>query len=75
MSRKAFDIHPTKKHAEEDPFPDQLKGMWFCFKENVLSCDEGRNVIQYYPLAWADGKEMQLPKKCCDIYTKGCKKS
>jgi hypothetical protein len=37
MSRDAFNVHPTTKHKEQDPFPDQLKGMWFCLKENMVS--------------------------------------
>ena len=35
MSHEAFDVHPTTKHKEQDPFPDQLKGMWFCLKEKI----------------------------------------
>jgi hypothetical protein len=46
MSRDAFNVHPTTKHKEQDPFPDQLKGMWFCLKENVVSCIEGRELVK-----------------------------
>ncbi len=74
MSTKAFDVHPTKKHSEQDPFPDHLKGMWFCLREEVVSCVEGRNVIRHFPLDGSGPKEIQLPKKCYDIYKKGCEK-
>jgi hypothetical protein len=74
MSKKAFDVHPTKKHSEQDPFPDQLKGMWFCMKEEVLSPTEGRNVIKHFPLDGSGPKEMPIPKKFSDVYQKGCEK-
>ena len=50
MSKKAFEVHPTNKHAQQDPFPDQLKGMWFCLKEKVVSFVEGSDIIQHFPL-------------------------
>jgi len=28
--REAFNVHPTTHHSEQDPFPDQMKGNWFC---------------------------------------------
>ena len=71
---KALNVHPTKKHSEQDPFPDHLKGMWFCLREKVVSCVEGRNVICYFPLDGSGPKEIQLHKKCYDIYKKGCEK-
>ena len=74
MSKKAFDVHPTKKHTEQDPFPDQLKGMWFCLKEKFVTSVEGRNVIKHFPLDSSGVKEMQCPKKCCEIYKKRCEK-
>ena len=61
MSTKAFDVHPTKKHSEQDPFPDHIKGMWFCLREEVVSCVEGRNVIRHFPLDGLGPKEIQLP--------------
>ena len=70
----AFSVHPTKKHSEQDPFPDHLTGMWFCLREEVVSCVEGRNVIHHFPLDGSGPKEIQLPKKCYDIYKKGCEK-
>jgi len=29
--RETFNVHPTTHHSEQDPFPDQMKGNWFCF--------------------------------------------
>jgi hypothetical protein len=74
MSTKAFDVHPTKKHSEQDPFPDHIKGMWFCLREEIVSCVEGRNVIRHFPLDGSGPKEIQLPKTCYKVYKKGCEK-
>ena len=35
-SRDAFNIHPTTKHREQDPFPDQLKAAYFVLKNKSL---------------------------------------
>lgn len=74
MSREAFNVHPTTKHKEQDPFPDHLKGMWFLLKEDVVSCIEGREVVKMFPVDGSKPTEVPVPKKCCDIYGKGCKK-
>ena len=29
QAREAFSVHPTTKHKEQDPFPDQLKAAHF----------------------------------------------
>jgi hypothetical protein len=73
-SHEAFNVHPTTKHKEQDPFPDHLKGMWFCLKENVVSCIEGREVVKLFPIDGSNPKEVPAPKKYCDVYHKGCKK-
>lgn len=74
MSHEAFDVHPTTKHKEPDPFPDQLKGMWFCLKENIVSCVDGRTTAKFFPIDGSEFKNVSIPKKCSDIYHKGCKK-
>ncbi|KXJ07109.1 hypothetical protein AC249_AIPGENE17274 [Exaiptasia diaphana] len=39
--RCAFNVHPTRKHSEQDPFPDQLKGIYFCLEEKFFDiCDQ-----------------------------------
>ena len=73
-SREAFNVHPTTKHKEQDPFPDHLKGMWFVLKEDVVSCIEGREVVKMFPVDESKPTEVPVPKKCCDIYRKGAKR-
>ena len=51
-----------------------LKGMWFCLKEKLVTSVEGRNVIKHFRLDGSSVKEMQCPQKCCEIYKKGCEK-
>ena len=43
--REAFNVHPATHHSEQDPFPDQLKGMWFCLKQKFFEPPEDRNYI------------------------------
>jgi hypothetical protein len=44
-SHDAFNVHPTTSHTEADPFPDQLKGMWFCLKEGFFKqADNGDSI-------------------------------
>jgi hypothetical protein len=74
MSHDAFNVHPTTKHKEQDPFPDQLKGMWFCLKENVVSCIEGRELVKSFPVDGSDAKEVEVPNKFSSVYHKGCEK-
>lgn len=74
MSRQAFNVHPTTKHKEQDPYVDQLKGMWFCLKEDVVSCIEGRNIVRSFPLDSSSPENVPPPKKYCDIYSKGYEK-
>ena len=74
MSKQNFNVHPTKKHKEQDPLIDQLKGMWFCLREDIVSCIEGRKVVKVFPLDGSNAREVQLPKACCEVYKKGCTK-
>lgn len=45
-SKDAFDYHPTTKHKEQDPLPDQLKGMWFCICHKLFRHSPGRKATQ-----------------------------
>ena len=44
-AREAFNVHPTSRHSEADPFPDQLKGMWFCLQQKFFDPPEDRDYI------------------------------
>ena len=46
--KQAFDVHVTSKHKEQDPFPDQLKGMWFCLKERFFLPQKDNTSIHKY---------------------------
>lgn len=46
---QAFDHHPTAKHKEQTPFPDRLKGMWFCLKNGFFKVN-GERIPYQYPL-------------------------
>ena len=35
-TREAFNVHSTSHQSEADPFPDQLKGMWFCLQQKFF---------------------------------------
>ena len=40
---EAFNVHPTTHHTEQDPFPDQLKGMWYCLREKLFQPQSGED--------------------------------
>ena len=40
---EAFNVHPTTHHTEQDPFPDQLKGMWYCLREKSFQPQSGED--------------------------------
>ena len=39
-----------------------------------MSCIEGREVVKMFQVDGSNPTEVPVPKKCCDIYRKGCKK-
>ena len=68
-SKSAFDVHPTSHHTEQSPFSDQLKAMWFCLKEEVISVDKSQHDIpKMTKQGICDGKVQQ---SCTDVYHKG----
>ena len=42
---RAFNVHPTSHHKEQDPLHDQLKGMWFCLKQKIIAVDVTASTI------------------------------
>ena len=71
--RAAFDHHPTSKHKEQSPFPDQIKGMWFCLKNAFFKVRTGRMPYQY-PLKGACSLQKPGQKTCMQVKEKGEKK-
>ena len=68
MSHEAFDVHPTTKHKEQDPFPDQLKGMWFCLKEKIVSCVDGKATLKVFPFDGSESKNVPINRKMHECF-------
>ena len=71
-AKEAFDVHPTKKHKEQTPFPDQLKGMWFCLREGMFEFVDGRENAISFPIE--AGKPTLIRKSNVSIIEKGTAK-
>lgn len=67
-SREAFDVHPTTRHSEQDPFPDQIKAASFILKSKLLKPDTTRTTAQTY-----DGPGL-ISAPNMDAYATGKKK-
>lgn len=69
---EAFNVHPTTHHKEEDPFPDQLTGMWFCLSRKFFHPKDGCTEI---PALTVKGEEKgKVPSRLVDVLGKGKKK-
>lgn len=71
--RDAFDHHPTTKHQEQTPFPDQIRGLWFCLKNGFFAVKTGRIPYQY-PLKGVSNLQKPVQKTCMKVKEKGEKK-
>ena len=70
--KQAFDVHVTSKHKEQDPFPDQLKGIWFCFKERFFQAQKDNTSIHKYN---AQGQhDGRITKNLRNVFEKGIEK-
>lgn len=67
--REAFNVHPTTRHSEQDPFPDQLKGMWFCLQQKFFNPPEDRNFITQ--LTNQGEEKGKVSMTLVDVYDKG----
>ncbi|KAJ7376892.1 hypothetical protein OS493_031771 [Desmophyllum pertusum] len=69
---ETFNVHPTTRHTEQDPFPDQLKGMWFCLKQKFFQPSEDQNFI---PRLTNQGEEKgKVSMTLVDVYKQGKEK-
>lgn len=67
--REAFNVHPTSQHTEQDPFPDQLKGMWFCLQKKFFDPPEDQSFI---PQVSNQGQEKgKVSMTLVDVYKQG----
>ena len=69
-SRNAFNVHPTSKHREQDPFPDQLKAAHFILGNKLVKPDLERKVVRKFP----DAKNASVTIANIDAYESGKKK-
>ena len=46
--KEGFNIHHTRKHSVQSPFPDQLKVALFCMNEKFFQCDSERKKVKAY---------------------------
>ena len=72
-NKEAFDYHPTTKHKEQSSFPDQIKGLWFCVKNNFFSVSSGKVPCQF-PLLSPSTIQKPVPKLAINVKEKGEKK-
>ena len=48
QSKKAFNIHTTSKHHEQDPFPDQVKAAHFVMRRKFVTPDVSRDKVSKF---------------------------
>ena len=66
---EAFNVHPTSHHTEQDPFPDQLKGMWFCLQQKFFDPSEDQNFVSRLT---SHGEEKgKVSTMLVDVYKQG----
>ena len=63
-----FNIHPTSRHCEQDPFPEQIKAMSFILASKFLNPDTTRQAVEKY------GCSRSVSSSDVDAYTSGKKK-
>ena len=63
-----FNIHPTSRHCEQDPFPEQMKAMSFILASKFLNPDTTRQAVEKY------GSSRSVSISDEDAYTSGKKK-
>jgi len=66
--REAFNVHATTRHCEQDPLPDQLKGMHFCLKEKFFDISNQ----DYFNRLSNQGERIgKVSPTLIDVYKKG----
>lgn len=65
----AFNVHPTSHHKEQDPLPDQLKGMWYCLKHKIIAVNVTDSTIP--KLTKEGGDSGKIPQSLVNVYAKG----
>ena len=70
QSRQAFNVHPTTKHKEQDPLPDQLKAAHFVLERKFVTPDLTRSKVEKF----GDPKKTHIPSSSIDAYNAGKRK-
>ena len=70
QDRKAFNIHPTTKHCQQDPFPDQIKAAHFIMRKKFLNPIPGRKTVEKF----GDSRNAFISANNVDAYESGKKK-
>ena len=71
-SKEGFNVYHTSRHSEQSQFPNQLKGAWFCSRNNFFS-DKSRPEIPCIPLDKKGQSEGKLSSKFISVLDKGIK--
>lgn len=70
QARDAFNVHPTTKHKEQDPFPDQLKAAHFILRRRFFQYVPGRKTVEKF----GDPKKASISANNIDCYQSGKRK-
>lgn len=74
LSRKGFNEHSTKRHSVPNSYKDQLKGMWFCLKNDFFKWNESSEAPRTYELGCNGIASQKVPNNLLDVKEKGEKK-
>lgn len=60
----------TRHNTEQTPFPDQLKGAWFCLQKGFFT-NSSRKEVECFPFDKKGGTEGKIPKNLINVVEKG----
>ena len=70
MGKEGFDVHHTSQHSEQTPFPDQLKGAWFCLQKGFFT-NSSHKEVECFPFDKKGGTEGKISKNLINVVEKG----
>lgn len=70
QARDAFNVHPTTKHTEQDPLPDQLKTAHFILRRRFFQYIPGRKTVEKF----GDPQKASISTNNIDCYEIGIRK-
>ena len=66
QAREVFNVHPTTKHTEQDPFPDQLKAAHFILRRRFFEYVPGRKTVEKF----GDPKKASISTNNIDTFNR-----